>query len=132
MRAFIAKVNSSENDTHGKGIRYTSYWMVQAALLKMKSTAATYSYLRSSKLLPLPSLSSVDKLIGSHITKFGSKELAQKQIEEALSSSAIDSDITMHHENSTSNGLISNTLPSQDSFPTDLIDRVMTSSDEGE
>ena len=64
-------------------MRYSPYMLVQAALLRMKS-CATYLHMRSSKLIPLPSLSTIRKLVSSSDCRFGSNELALQHIEKAL------------------------------------------------
>jgi hypothetical protein len=64
-------------------MRYEAVFLLEALMLKMKSNAA-FKHLRNNKILPLPSASTIRKLISSSNCHFGFNELALENIEIAL------------------------------------------------
>jgi hypothetical protein len=82
-RTFFAQAKALQKDKHGKGMRYEAVFLLEALMLKMKSNAA-FKHLRNNKILPLPSASTIRKLISSSNCHFGFNELALENIEIAL------------------------------------------------
>lgn len=70
-------------DIHGKGMRYEHAFLMQCVLLKMKSNKA-YIHIRANLLLPLPSPSTIRRLLSSSECRFGFNELALEHIALAL------------------------------------------------
>lgn len=64
-------------------MRYEAVYLLEALMLKMKRNAA-FKHLRNNKILPLPSPSTIRKLISSSNCHFGFNELALENIEGAL------------------------------------------------
>ncbi|KAI9553656.1 hypothetical protein GHT06_021583 [Daphnia sinensis] len=80
---FFAQAKALRRDKYGKGMRYEAVFLLEALMLKMKSNAA-FKHLRNDKILPLPSPSTIRKLISSSNCHFGFNELALENIEGAL------------------------------------------------
>ncbi|KZS13595.1 Uncharacterized protein APZ42_021236 [Daphnia magna] len=69
------KATLSKNDISGKGMRWDSTYLVQGAMIKMKSSSV-YRSLREKELLPLPSEETLRKIVSSIECCFGRNELA--------------------------------------------------------
>ncbi len=69
---FVKKAALSKNDIFGKGMRWDPAYVVQCAMIKMKSSSV-YRSLREDELLPLPS---EETLSSSMECNFGWNELA--------------------------------------------------------
>ncbi|KAK4027670.1 hypothetical protein OUZ56_016717 [Daphnia magna] len=69
------KATLSKNDISGKGMRWNSTYLVQCAMIKMKSSSV-YRSLREKELLPLPSEETFRKIVSSMECCFGWNELA--------------------------------------------------------
>jgi len=61
------------------GFRYSTEWLLESTLLKIKSPAA-YKHLRDSKLLPLPHPSTIQRLISGSPCEFGFSTVALESI----------------------------------------------------
>ncbi|KAK4027605.1 hypothetical protein OUZ56_016653 [Daphnia magna] len=83
IRTFFAQGKALQRDKYGKGMRYEAVYLLEALMLKMKSNAA-FKHLRNNKILPLPSPSTIRKLISSSNCHFGFNESALENIEGAL------------------------------------------------
>lgn len=70
-------------DRNGNGMRYEHAFLMQCVVLKMKSNAA-YVHIRANLLLPLPSPSTIRRLLSSTECRFGFNELALEHILLAL------------------------------------------------
>jgi hypothetical protein len=64
-------------------MNYDGGFLMQCLLLKLKSSF-TYAHLRKSKILPLPSASTIRRRLSSSECKFGFNELALENIKKAL------------------------------------------------
>ena len=65
------------------GMRYEPGWLIESLLLKMKSMKA-YKHCRNNKLLPLPAVSTIRRLLSSSDVGFGFNELALENIGKML------------------------------------------------
>lgn len=80
----IARSNiDTTKDKRRNGMIYEHAFLVQCAILRMKSNAA-YVHIRANMLLPLPSPSTIRRLLSSSECKFGFNDLALEQIGLAL------------------------------------------------
>jgi len=82
IRTFFAQGKALQKG-NGKGMRYEAVFLLEALMLNMKSNAA-YRHLRKKRILPLPSASTIRKLISSSDCHFGFNELALDNIASAL------------------------------------------------
>jgi hypothetical protein len=64
-------------------MNYDGGFLMQCLLLKLKSSF-TYAHLRKSKILPIPSASTIRRRLSSSECKFGFNELALENIKKAL------------------------------------------------
>jgi hypothetical protein len=84
VRTFIASsAIDSARDRQKKGMRYEHSFKLRCVMLKMKSNEA-YVHLRANGLLPLPSLSTIRRILSSSECKFGFNALALEHISESL------------------------------------------------
>lgn len=83
VEMFIKKSRLSASDINGKSMRWDERHIVDAALLKMKSSTA-YRFLREKGLFPLPSEETIRKFISSEECNFGLNKLALKDIGEEI------------------------------------------------
>ncbi|XP_045028558.1 uncharacterized protein LOC123471390 [Daphnia magna] len=83
VKMFIAKAAiDPAHDKHRRTMRFEHSFLIQCAILRMKSHTA-YVHLRANGLLPLPSLSTMRRLLSSAECKFGFNSLALEHISEA-------------------------------------------------
>lgn len=82
---FINKGKAILESVSGKayGMKYDAGFLLQCLLLKMKSST-TYKHMRDNKILPLPSPSTIRRLLSSSDCKFGFNELALNSIKREL------------------------------------------------
>lgn len=64
-------------------MRYEPGFLIESLLLKMKSPKA-YRYLRENKILPLPELSTIQRILSSSNCSFGFSELALDNLKKML------------------------------------------------
>lgn len=85
MRSFIQKrkLELKSRNQRANGIKYDPDFLMQALVLRMKSYKA-YRHIRLEGLLPLPSPSTLRRLLSSSECKFGFNELALLNIRQAL------------------------------------------------
>jgi hypothetical protein len=83
VRAFFRKGSLKPTGKYHKVMRYEFAFVIDATLLFMKSHAA-YVFLRESQLLPLPSPSTIRRMLSSSECSFGFSQLALDVIYEKL------------------------------------------------
>jgi hypothetical protein len=67
-----------------KGMRYSSNWLLECMLLKLKSPSA-YHHLRIQKILPLPHPRTIGKLLAGHPSEFGFSNTSLDSIKRSMS-----------------------------------------------
>lgn len=85
IRTFVLKrmAEMKSKTSRAHGIKYDSDFLMQALLLRMKSSKA-YRHIREEGLLPLPCPSTLRRLLSSSDNKFGFNELALQNIKSAM------------------------------------------------
>lgn len=83
VRMFIQKASLSDKDLHGKTMRWDATYVVQCAMLRMKSCAA-FRHIKAHGLLPLPSEETLRQIVSSAECDFGLNKLALHNIGEEL------------------------------------------------
>jgi hypothetical protein len=77
---FIAKAKiDPERNRHRKTMRYDHSFLIQCVILRMKSFSA-YVHIRKIGLLPLPSQSTMRRMLSSSECQFDFNSLALEQI----------------------------------------------------
>jgi hypothetical protein len=80
VKMFIAKgAIDPQRDRHKKTMRYEHSFLIQCVILKMKSNNC-YVHIRANGLLPLPSSSTIRRLLSSSECRFGWNSLALEHI----------------------------------------------------
>ncbi len=87
IRTFIAKGRAELSSKSGKahGMKYGPGFIIQCLLLKMKSNSA-YMHLRKRSILPLPSPSTIRRVLSSTPCTFGFNKLALESIKRQFDS----------------------------------------------
>ena len=84
VKTIIEKSNCGK-----QGMRYNAEWLMECLLLRIKSSAA-YHHIRKSGILPLPSKSTIQRILSSMPCTYGFNDEALASIKRSLDSLPLD------------------------------------------